>query len=171
MLVIKMHLIIIYQKILTVIIFENLKINITLKIIKYNKNIQNRLKIKYKDYIKEYYETEIEIIPKKQIDKNINKNYFINIQYMYLKAHCHIYFNDDKIEAKRTYLTNNDYVSKIKIILDKDYDCFNKLFERCNCIEEVNFIKCNRNDIEDLSYMFSYCNSLTEVICSIIVIF
>ena len=43
----------------------------------------------------------------------------------------------------------NKIVKKIPSILDKDYDCFNKLFEGCNCIEKVNFIKCNRNDIEN----------------------
>ena len=72
-------------------IFDNLKENKLLEIIRYNKNIQNKLKIELDDYIKEYYKTEIEIIPKKQIGKNIKKNYFINIQYMYLKAHCHIF--------------------------------------------------------------------------------
>ena len=144
-------------------IFDHLKINIKLKIIKYNKNIQNKLKIDLDDYIDEYYKTEIEIIPKKYIGKNVNNNYFIKIQYMYLKTHCHIYFNDDKVGAIRTYLTNKDNVSKIKIILDKKYDHFNKLFEGCNCIEKVNFIKCNRNDIEDLSYMFYYCKSLREI--------
>ena len=95
-------------------IFDNLKKNIKLNIIKYNKNIQNRLIIKLDDYVEEYYKTEIEIIPKKQIDKNIKNNYFINIQYMYLKPHYHIYFNDDKIRVNRTYLTNKDNVSKKK---------------------------------------------------------
>ena len=51
-------------------IFDNLKINESLEIIKYNKKIQNRLNIKINDYIycsETYTKIEIEIIPKKNI--------------------------------------------------------------------------------------------------------
>ena len=119
-------------------IFEHIKRNKSLKIIKYNKKIQNRLNISIKDY-KEYSEIyssiEIEIIP-------IKNEYvkFINIKGD--ESYYHIYFNDDKIETKN-YLTNyddeieiknysinyNDKISKIKIIIDYQIKSFEYLFE------------------------------------------
>ena len=71
-----------------------------LEIVKYNKNVQNRLNLGVKDY-KEYSETftpiEIEIIPRK---KKYGK--FININEND-KLYYHIYFNDNKEEIKRNY--------------------------------------------------------------------
>ena len=77
-------------------VFENIKRNKSLKIIKCNKKMQNRLNINIKDY-KEYSEIytsiEIEIIP---IENEYGK--FINIEGD--KSYYHIYFNDDKKEIK-----------------------------------------------------------------------
>ncbi len=54
-------------------IFDNLKENKLLEIIRYNKNIQNKLNKKLKDFIKEYSKIVIEIIPKENTyDKFIN---------------------------------------------------------------------------------------------------
>ena len=93
-------------------IYNNMTIKKKLKIVKYNKRIQNRLNLDVKDY-KEYCEIEIEIIPAK--DKcgkfiNINKND---------KLYYHIYLNDNKEEIKNKYEINKeDNVTKIKIIID-----------------------------------------------------
>ena len=81
-------------------IYNNMTIKKKLKIVKYNKKIQNRINLSVKDY-KEYSETftpiEIEIKPVE--DKcgkfiNINKND---------ELYYHIYFNDNKKEIKNKY--------------------------------------------------------------------
>ena len=74
-------------------IYNNMTKKKKLKIVKYNKKIQNRLNLDVKDY-KEYCEIDIEIIPTK--DKygkfiNINEND---------KLFYHIYFNDNNEEIK-----------------------------------------------------------------------
>ena len=107
-------------------IYNNMTIKKKLKIVKYNKRIQNRINLSIKDY-KEYSETfttiEIEIIPTK--DKygkfiNINEND---------KLYYHIYFNDNKEEIKNKYeIDEQDKVKKIKIIIDYQAKSFYKLF-------------------------------------------
>ena len=83
----------------------------SLETIKYNKRLQNRLNINIDDY-KNYSEKlpiEIEIIPiKNGIGKFINKS----------GEYYHIYFNENKNEIKKNYLSEEDKVSKIKIIID-----------------------------------------------------
>ena len=70
-------------------IFENLKQNILLNIIRYNKKIKVKLKKNKNDYKKEYSKIVIEIIPKENVYKD-----FVNIKYEY-KPYCHIYFNNN----------------------------------------------------------------------------
>ena len=66
-------------------IFNHLKQKKLFSVIKYNKNIQNKLEINTKDFL----DIEIELIPKENIyDK------FIHIKYS--DEYYHIYFNDDK---------------------------------------------------------------------------
>ena len=123
-------------------IFDNIKRNRSLEIIKNNKQIQKRLNISIKDY-KEYYELytpiEIEIIPiipyKSQFEKFINN---------YNKEYIHIYFNDDKKETKRKFLLKNDICDKITIIIDHQIKSFEKLFYECKCIESLFFKKFHR---------------------------
>ena len=76
------------------IIFDNLKEIKSLKIIQYNKNIQNRLNISINDY-KKYGDIEIELIPSKN---EFGK--FINIPDKE-ESYYHIYFNYRKKEAKK----------------------------------------------------------------------
>ena len=81
----------------------------SLDIIKYNKNIKERINISIKDYKKYseiYSSIEIEIKP-------VNNKYgkFINID-KENEIYYHIYFNDDKEEVKRNYLDGNDNVSQ-----------------------------------------------------------
>ena len=139
-------------------IFENIKKNKRLNLVKYNKSIQGRLEIGIDDYIKEYSKIEIEIIPKINM---VTK--FINITKEEDESHYHIYFNDDEFETKRTWLTFKENVSRIKIILDYEFKSFKRLFSDGKNIEQISFKKFNRKDITDMSNMFSYCNSLTNI--------
>ena len=111
-------------------IFNNLLKKKSLDIIKYNKNIKERMNISIKDY-KEYSEIyssiEIEIKPvKNEYGKFINMNEN--------EIYYHIYFNDNKEEIKRNYFNKNDNVSKIKIIIDYQVKSFLNLFFDCKCI-------------------------------------
>ena len=141
-------------------IFEYIKRNKSLEIIKYNKKIQNRLKINIKDF-KEYSETyssiEIEIIPVKN-----EYGTFINIEDGD-EAYYHIYYNDNIQEIKKYEIDEDDYISKIKIKIDYQIKSFENLFYNCKCIESINFKKFYRNNITNMSSMFSDCISLKEL--------
>ena len=99
----------------------------SLYIIKYNKNIKDRINISIKDY-KEYSEIyssiEIEIKPvKNKYGKFINVNEGD-------EKYFHIYFNDNnKKEIKRNYLNENENIKKIKIIIDYQIKSFIGLFK------------------------------------------
>ena len=133
----------------------------SLEIIKYNKNMKDRINISIKDYKKYseliYSSIEIEIKPVK------NKyGKFINIDKGDEKYY-HIYFNDNKEEIKRNYLNKNENVSKIKIIINYQIKSFEKLFMECEYIESIYFKKFYRNDIENMNSMFARCFSLKEL--------
>ena len=142
-------------------LYDNITKKKKLEIFKYNKKIQNRLKINIKDF-KEYSETftpiEIEIIPRK---KKYGK--FVDIDEND-KLYYHIYFNDNKEEIKNKYKIDyeGDKVTKIKIIIDYQVKSFKKLFDGCKFIESINFKKFYRNNITNMSYMFNRCSSLKE---------
>ena len=99
----------------------------TTKIIKNFKKIN----IGINDY-KIFFKIELEIIP---IDKNQDKNYFININKKD-KPYFHIYFNNDNNEIKKSYFTIDDNIQKIKIIIYREFKSFEKLFINCTCIEK-----------------------------------
>ena len=146
-------------------IYNNMPKKKKLEIVKYNKNVQNRLNLGVKDY-KEYSETfttiEIEIIPTKD-----DYGKFINIDEND-KLYYHVYFNDDKEEIKNKYIIctkdgmikhyyyieKEDKVTKIKIIIDYQVKSFKELFSWCECIESINFKKFYRNNITDMRCMF-----------------
>ena len=140
-------------------VFEYIKRNKSLSIIKCNKKIQNRLNINIKDY-KEYFEIyssiEIEIIP---IKNKYGK--FINIEGD--KSYYHIYFNNDKNEIKKYSINKDDKISKIKIIIDYQIKSLENLFYYCKCIESINFKKFHRNNITNMNAMFWGCSSLKEL--------
>ena len=141
-------------------IFSNLEKRKMLEIIKYSKNVQDILEIGIDDYIKEYLKVIIEVIPSKKIFKN---SYFINIPKTEDISHYHIFFNDSRIETKSIFFPEEEYISKIKIILDREFLSFSGLFKNCEFIEKIKFIKFRRNDIDDMKNMFSNCSSLKEL--------
>jgi len=72
-------------------ILDNLQQIKKLEIIRYNKNIKNKLKIRKNDYKKAFSRIEIEIIPKEN-----EYGRFIHIPKMKGELNYHIYFNDRK---------------------------------------------------------------------------
>ena len=140
-------------------IFEHLKINVMLDIIKCNKTLEKRIDINidnYKEYQNKYSPIEIEIIPAPNKYGN-----FINISRD--KKYFHIFFNESKKEINRTYLNPEDKDSKIKIIIDYQVDSLSALFMQCKCIQSINFKKFRRNNIKNMSWMFYNCSSLKEL--------
>ena len=141
-------------------IFDHLNQRRCFKLINYNKNIQNRLEIGIKDYHKEYIKIiKLEIIP----SNNCNMGMFIN--YIDIKDNYHIYFDEEKGEIKINIFTKKNKPSKIKMVLNFDYDIksLKGLFKDCDCIEKITFIKFDRNDFIDTSYLFYGCTSLNKI--------
>ena len=137
-------------------IFDNLKINKALNVIRNNKFLLNKLEKDINDY-KKYLEVEIEIETKDNVLDN-----FINI-----KNECeslyHFYIDDSKEETKLNDISNKDKAKKIKIIIDYDLKFLDELFANCKNITKISFLKFNRRDIISLSHMFSFCESLQEL--------
>ena len=127
-----------------------------MKIINYNKRIQQKLNISINDY-KKYNEIEIEIIPVKNAIGE-----FINIKDED-KQYYHVFFNDSQKEINRNYLKKDDKVAKIKIILDFQIKSFYKLFKSCKTIKSIHFKRFNRNNIKNMSYMFSECSNIETI--------
>ena len=141
-------------------IFDFLLNSRKLEIIRYNNNIKNRLEIGLNDYKSEL-KIEIEIFPKKII-KQKTPNTFIKINSSD-DSNFHIYINNTSSETKNIYFTRKNKIAKIKVILDYEFNSFNGLFERCNNIEKINFIKFRRKDINNMALMFYGCSSLKEI--------
>ena len=139
------------------IIFKNLSWKKSLLIMKYNKDLQNKLDIMKKDYM-EYSDIVLELIPIKNKFKK-----FINIPEGEDESNFHIYFNDDKNEIKRTNIFSNDNVKKIKIIIKNPVTSFRGLFEDIDCIESICFKMFYRTNITNMSRMFFRCTGLKEV--------
>ena len=139
-------------------IFEHCKEIKTLKIVKYNKNFHNKLDLSLTDYEK-YSKIEIEIIPVKN-----KSQYGIFVHNENKESFYHIYFNNNKKEIKRNYLTEKDEnISKITIRIDYQINIFKKLFGYCKCIESINFKTFSRRNINNMSDMFCWCSSLKNL--------
>ena len=130
-----------------------------LSLMKYNKKIQKKLNISIKDF-KIYNQIEIELIPIKDIIDNIPRT-VINYEEKN-KKYFHIYCDNKR--KRVNYIKLKDNISKIKIIIDNEIKSFRGLFENCDYISSINFIKFNRKDIIDMSYMFSKCKNLVTLI-------
>jgi len=142
------------------ILFNNLMKKKTLDIIKYNKNIKNRININIKDY-KEYSEIYSSIWNRNNPVK-VKYGKFMNINEEN-KMHIHIYIDDNKEEIKRNYLNQNEKVKTIKIFIDYHVLSFGYLFYDCKCIESLKFKKFCRNNINSMVSMFYGCLSLNEL--------
>ena len=143
-------------------IYSNIPKKLFLSIIRYNNQLQHKLDINITDFItlyETYTKIEIEIIPTNKLRKY---NTFINYQKDF-ESYYHIYFNEKKEESNRNYFTKEDNIKKIKIIIDHQIKSFKGLFKECQCIKSINFIKFNRKNIIDMSYLFSGCSSLEEL--------
>ena len=145
-------------------IFEFLNEKRNLEIVRHNKELLERLDITIKDYKKYKNRIEIEIIPIKELKEE--KNIFINFNEN--KALYHIYFNNNRKEERRNYITENDKVTIIKIILEYGIKSLEELFKDCKCIKSIYFIKYIRNDITNFSKMFYNCSSLLFLDLSIL---
>ena len=149
------------SKYIVIKIFENLKENRLLKLIHYNKKYQKLMDKKIIDYKIIFSKIEIEIIPK---ENTYGK--FINISNKNIQSNYLIYFNDNKEEIKRKYITKEDCVTKIKIIkikIDYQIKSFERLFYDLDCIESICFKKFYRNNVTDMAGMFWECSSLKEL--------
>jgi len=148
-------------------VFDIMKKNKSLEMVKINKKLQKRLNIgDYKRYSELYSSIEIElkvISNKYYIFKN-NNNIFIRINNKD-KEYFHIYFDDSKEEIKRNYIDINDNLNKIKIIIDHQIKSFKNLFFDCICIciNSINFKKFFRINITDMSRMFNGCYNLQNL--------
>ena len=143
------------------IIFGDLAKNKTLKIVKHNKKIKDRLEITNKDY-KEYSQIKIEIIPAPNIYGK-----FINIP-IDEEKYFYIYFDNNKEKIKNNLLTSKDIIKKIRVVILSPVVSFLGLFEDCECIQSITFTHFYRNNITNMSRMFSWCRSLKEVNFSIV---
>jgi len=138
-------------------IFDILMMSKTLNIIRYNKEIKNKLKRKLLDYKNEYEKIVIEIIPKDNEYGN-----FINFS-LSTKSFYHIYFDGNNKMIDRNYIKKDEKVTKIKIFIDNKVKSLYKLFINCICIKSIDFIKFNRNDINNMREMFHGCSSLENI--------
>ena len=138
-------------------IFEHLNKIQLLQIIRYNKDLRKELDISDEDYKRESWKIEIELILTDDA-----KGKFINIR-KGLEPYFKIYFNNNTQERKEKKVNENDKVERIKIIIDHQNNAFDGLFKNCKCIQKINFIKFNRNDINNMSSMFFECSSLEEI--------
>ena len=144
-------------------LFEFTKQKTYLKLLKYNKKLQEKLNITIKSY-SDFLYIEIELIPKHKyrLHKYLDEN-LLFINYLEDKSFYHIYFDENKEEIKRNYLEENEKVSKIKILIEPKVKNIYGLFKNCKCIKEINFIKFDREDITNMSQLFYYCESLTKL--------
>ena len=139
-------------------IFDNIPINKRLKIIQYNKKTQKKLCLSINDYSQLYLPIEIEIKP------TINKyGKFINIKKDNEKYY-HIYFDGKSKEINRYYLSAEEKVNKIKILIDHQVKSFKSMFSYCKLIKSIFFKNFYRTNITNMSFMFYECSSLEELI-------
>ena len=152
-------------------IFQNIKENKFLDMIRYNKIFQSKFNISIQNY-REYNQIEIEL---KQIIHSDKNSKFINIDIM---NEPYIHINKDKKENDSTNpfmiktlkepsifrpITNMIEDSDKKIIIDFEVKSLKGLFKNCESIKEIKILKCNRKDIIDISEMFYGCKNLDNL--------
>ena len=131
-----------------------------MKIIFRNKKLQNKLNLSINDY-KKLCTVEIEM---EIINRKIKEDaYFIHYLNEEISSFYHIYFDDNKEEMKRNYLTPEDKITKIKISIDSGIESLKNLFYNCAIIKRIKFNKFNIKDIIDFSYMFYNCKFIENI--------
>ena len=141
-------------------LFNYLKKDRAYNIIKYNKNLQDKLEISVKDYqICSEKFTTIKISIKLAQNKY---GTFINILNHH-ESFYHIYFNNSIKETKKYHRDKNERINQIEIIIDYQVNSFKNLFSKCVCIESITFTKFYRKNINDMCMMFYGCSSLKEL--------
>ena len=143
-------------------LFDIMKKNKLLKIMKYNKKLQNRFNLSindYKEYSQLYSSIEIEL----KFDDNEHDKYYkiINIPEKE-KEYFHIYFENSNEEIKRNYLKEEEKGNKIIIIIDYQVRSFKDLFKDCYFIYSIFFKKFHRNNINDMSDIVNSCVALKD---------
>ena len=144
-------------------IFDIMKENKSLEIVKYNKKFQKKLNLSINDY-KEYsqfrspIEIELKIADNKYgkfINRYVKKNNYYSVYFDY--------FDNSTKEIQTSYLRSNEKVKSIKIIINYQVKSFRELFYECDCISSIFFKKFYRVNIYDMGYMFYECSSLKEL--------
>ena len=123
------------------------------EMIRYNKKLKARLGITidyYKELYKKYNTIEVDVIlDRKHSLKHYDILPFIKSNYI------HVYTEDKNEEiTENNAKDNKKSYSKIKLIIDPDLLSLKELFYKFNIAQEINFTKCKRKDILDMSYMF-----------------
>ena len=131
-----------------------------LSLFKYNKKYQKILEITKDDYAKKFLQIEIELVLKNPLIEE--ENIFVQIKENKSKV-IHIYINNK--EENKTSIKKDEYnnTTKIKLVLDYNVISFAGLFRNCKCIQEINFIKFNKEFILDMYEMFKGCESLSKL--------
>ena len=139
---------------------KHLDEKVCLKLVKYNKDLQRKLNIKKIDYINFSERVIIDLYPKNELERG--QHPFINIKEN-KRQYFHIYFDNNIIEERRTYITENDRVNRIRVIIENEINSFAKLFWLCKCIKRINFVKCDNKKITNLDSIFMHCLFLTDI--------
>ena len=132
---------------------------------KYNKSFKQLLNISLNDY-KSFSAIKILLIPKKQLKRGENNFICINSNNLFTRkksSFYHIFFDDNNEEINRDYITREDKVDKIKIIIDQEEKSLRGLFTFCECLKEIYFTNFKRKDIIDMREMFAFCKSLSKI--------
>ena len=75
--------------------------------------------------LKTEFELKIDLYPKNELERG--QHPFINIKEN-KRQYFHIYFDNNIIEERRTYITENDRVNRIRVIIENEINSFAKLF-------------------------------------------
>ena len=148
-------------------IFNNIIQYKYLLLIKHNKELQKKLDINIDDY-RILSQIEIEMtLSEYQKDKFFKlyttEDKYINIINKKDEQYYHIYINNRKEELKTKEHMMNNYIKKVKIIIDYQVQSLEKLFFHCQFIESINFIRFYRNNIINMNSMFRGCSSLKKI--------
>ena len=134
-----------------------------LKLFCYNKELQKILQISKDTYIRYSNQIEIEIIPQEILNDDEKNNTFVNLKEDKSLYHIYLYGEGKIREIDRTFIKKDEKVSKIKVLIDMEVKSIDGLFERCEIIKEIKFIKFNRTDFSNMSAMFYECENLIKL--------